>query len=1274
MSIDILLDYIGGLMVKYKFDVKSELSEITANHNFQETCFDSIREGNPLMVDVKLIGIFGDTRQITCLEYILDAVSSADASNYIDSELFENLAHPTINLDQNLCHIPGEDNTVSTCIPKIVDSYIAVSNNGYRLTNPKDPGGNLLLDRQAGQKKASDAMRKIVSKYPRRFQDTSCRAPIGSRKFGDNRDYLTCFEKIMRFGVDVDFIDTTQLPDDFFDVPMCLDNETRGGLVKCYKKIIMEAASTSSSTLFSSNAKTLLYDMIRSKKFEYHLYSAQGTCGNPGCIERLFHPEQTPHGYKVLKTLLDTYSDSDGVLDLVGESSPFSGKKCMVDASSDNNYESCINTVTKSASKLFLSYAISVQENAIELLDHIANQPQFSDKCGSLKLLSLVAPTDGKFFNAGDIYSAYINKLSNVAMSDNQYLEPLRTLECMSDVGGNLHKVGGIDYALELGSPITYQTYANDMNTTDFLAIITKEPCTSIRTGENISCLEKLTKELLVDYSISDTDPVVNPRSVSIINYILDSSDPNAYKYIYPEGETYFTDYLTESLFHAITVKPDVSKSAIGILEHMINRMGVHFAETGKRFKSDTYPRLGRILDIIEEAPRRWGGVSAYSQKFEKPSDVKYFINNCFTRTKEDVNKAIRSGLFEYGKVKSSIDVLSQWFDEYGDSPEIVESVEWVMERTRKQTLMAFFKAFNNLPREKPRPGRGEEKLELTPQIERLFEHVYKKPMVEFFKPSLESRILYDELCFSNPKADNHDFLEEIYDDVSSNSTLQTDTKNIVGVYDVSVGDTGLWGDDHILQYANAISRILYGSSQPIGEPYIIRSENMRPVPVGLIEAVNNVSEFEFIGKRTDNVKGKLGIEVYPKFNRDQFGITDSDNAVVRKFRSGDNTDFTVMLHYRDENGFIIDQNMSQFKMLDALQKLPKKLKTKIQIKYPYLFGQLDAVLAKEAGDEISSEASRKLDTYKLVISNKPTDIIRSSACQGWDTVSCMTIFGGSHNESLRDYLNSGSYIAYLTKNSEYEPQWLARLFMHKCDNCNCVSIQDRLRYYEINRGEGRNYPNWHILYDAVKIALADKGINNISGTRGCEFAWGENVRENIEENGDPRCDEEMDERRSECIGECENDCGSDHRIESYLEDISDEVQGEINDRVADARKEHIDDEGELTISESKWESIIEDIEQEVRENLENNLLDEKITECKDECDNNCDNVNEDFDCYHYLSEAGLLDDEDSEVWTDTDTITRLARGNESYKGILLERTGQTESSMAFVKPVSSMF
>ena len=76
------------------------------------------------------------------------------------------------------------------------------------------------------------------------------------------------------------------------------------------------------------NSKRLLLDMIRSKKLERQLYTTVNLCGSETltCLDALIYPVQNKYGSSIVETLLDTYSDGNGIIDTENELSPFSGK------------------------------------------------------------------------------------------------------------------------------------------------------------------------------------------------------------------------------------------------------------------------------------------------------------------------------------------------------------------------------------------------------------------------------------------------------------------------------------------------------------------------------------------------------------------------------------------------------------------------------------------------------------------------------------------------------------------------------------------------------------------------------------------------------------------------------------------------------------------------------------------------------------------------------------------------------------------------------------
>ena len=1270
------------MVVKYNF--RPKVDAITSKREFHDACFASIQNGDPIMVDVELPGIFGDANQITCMEYILDALSVAQSHNIIDVGIFENLALPSIDLNQNLCHDILDPGTLSTCIPKLVQGYTAISHSGKHLVENN------------GRARLSNSMQTILARYPSLFQRQNCNRTSGvgaDRIYYDSRDYITCFEKVLRDGGDIPFVDPNRMPDGFFDTPMCRNTSPMTDLRLCYKGIVGNALSSGSShdhPYMFANSIALLNSMIRSKKFERVLYEVLDTCDSDfTCLEKiLMHHTPSSQGFKIVKTIVDTYTDSNNIVDTESGASPFSGEKCKIRAYG-NKHHSCLNGAIK-----FIYGNLGTNENGVaatELMDKISANPMFSGTCGILNLMSFISSdyidqiTDRNYNSGNNSNIKYMGKLADKVMYYTT-MEPLSKATCMDRSG---MKTNGVDYALELGIPILYQLYHGGLTVPALLNELRNADCVSMKDGNSMPCLKKLTTELLVEYGEHMDKAVLNEKSARIIEDILDNISSEGSKYVYPEGGTYFTDYLTDGLLHATLVSRKTSARAIVLLERMINQMG-SYVDSGyvPKFTNGGYNRFTKIIDVIDEATTRYPRSYESKQTFGKPSMVRNTLNRSFEHTPEDVIRAMKSGLFDYGKSRNAIDILSEWFDVYNNNEDVKSTIVNTLTKDKAatfRTLGAFFRSYSN--RNKNTVDVKND-VQINPETIRLFEYIYKKPMSEYFEPSKESRMLFDDMCFHTPyrpggdqrrdhPRSDHDFLTDIYDDVEGNSEFLHDPKNINGVYDVTVGNTGMWGTDHIIQYTYAISRLLYGSSDPIGLPYILWDEHMHSIPVGLVEAVNTVSEVVSVGKRVDNIKGKLTIDVSPKITPEF--VRNHPDEVVQTFRSSGN-DFTVNLYYVDENGVALEQNRVLFKMMDVIQGLPKKLKTSLNAKYPFLLGQLDAVTRMEVKDLAAAAAAIKIDTYKMVISNKPVDIIRCSACQDWDADSCMSIFSGSHNEELRDYLDAGSYIAYLTKESEYEPQWLARMFLHNCSNCNCVNIQDRLRIYEIKAGDpGNAHPRWHILYDAVKTALADKGINEKGAPRGCDYLWeesGSGEREDIEENGDSRCNEYMSERVDECEGECEGECESSDKIDEFRDDVSGAVDEEIDDRLSS----EISDDPSLEDDEDRLQEVRDRITDEVQEGFEDDLIGEKISDCKGDCEGNCESVNDDFNCWQYLVDTEEVDDDDEggrEVWTDNDRgdnpgntpVMALKKGSDSYKSILLERTGQTEDSQAFVKP-----
>lgn len=1298
-----------------KYDYTTAIENITNNPPFLNACFDSVRAGNPIMVDVST----DPELSISCLEYILDAVIvSNEKPTRVNLEIFEQLA--TIDLNAKLCHeigVIGNPSVVS-CLPHVMNAYVSATKKG--VMNFSDGRGSKLVDQNAALKRVSNAMRSIVSRYPDLMADRICRPSPGSKVYGDHRDHYTCINKIISMGYNVDFVKAEDFPDRYFNTPLCMGNT--GGAHSCYDRLIQGATTVGteySSTNMLDNYSRLLESMIQSKKYERELFTNSGMCTQrsaiddaANCLEKMIHSNPNHKSAKLHSLLLNAYStgySGQEIIDEVSEFSPFSGKKCLSSSGLDI-FTSCIDKLLQTSMTMRTSGDISATrttawDNVKYIIKH---KPKTSDPCKQLELIKSLI----KSLSSG-VTGAWLDATSRELMSSildsalprkDSTLDELAAITCMSNIGGRDHNVNGVDYALELGSPMTYLMYEYGTGDThiDYVLKRLSEPiCTSIETGSTISCFEKLATELFFEPMLFEpgggTGSGLRKTSEFIADIILERSEFNSSirEAIYPEGKSYFTDYLATSVYDA-TVKTNslTAQFAVGFLENMI----VDMDRSGVQFTEDTYPRLGKIIDII-----------SYRTETAKNMDlstVRQILYDKFEWSEENIRKAINSSAFMWYPTDSDepsniLDILSKWYDKYketalGEEIKYVASngVRAVKARGSDGILPEFYRIYMK---------SASDRTPTTPEINQLFEVVYGKSMAEQFKPSLEARMEYDKQCFgkkfirceSGTRSRDAPGIDHVYKDIPGSSKLKPDDLDIVGVYDVTDGATGMWGSEHIWTYANTMRKILWGSNEVIGKPYMhVREESKwKPVPVGLVDAVNQISMEsppELVGERKRNLRGRLKMRVTPGeadvYHRvDPFDYNKNTIDHVVKLLKRNGGDFVIDLYYVDEEGRVIPEKASRFKLIEAMNKMPGKLKKNLQAKYPVLFGQLSAVIEieKSAPEDITN-----VKRYKMVISNKPTDIIRCSACQAWHCPedSCISIFNGMHNSTLQCYLKGGSYIAYLTNVSEYEPEWRARLLIHKCDNNKkSVAIQNQVRRYDMTiRSGSQVFPNWKILYEAVQVALADKGVNSeFDKQMPCNFTWlkddaGKPRKIEIDDEGRRMCDEEEDRQIDRCIENCYDNCGSSDNYdpEGSLEK---DVESAVDKLIAKELIQYKREGGDYTISDDEIAAISDNIWEDEADDIRSKYIDTRVEDCRSGCGEMCSEyVSGDFDCRDYLEEVGYFENGGNRcrdvAYADHYAIDPLKAGSTTYKSILEERTGQSNDSLLFVKRVKTEF
>ena len=1222
-------------MARYKFP---NVEAVTNNSEFINECFDSIRDGTPLIVETT------EGLQLTCLEYLLDAViDSSSAEVRVRPEIFDQLA--TINLNAHFCHeiLDTLESAPSTsCLPHVINAYVSVAKGGA--TRFSGDGGSKLANQALALNNVRNSMRKIVSSYPDLMAQRVCRPSPKSTLHSSMRDHYTCIDKLLNMGHEVNFIRAEDFPDGYFDQPLCQEGTT-GKAITCFNRLITSGTSIGSSysqTNTFDNCYRLLESIITSKKYDRELFADSGRCSPAGamssaawCLEKLIHPaHRNARSAKLHELLLKTYSvnvDGKETIDEKSEMSPFSGKKCLSSSGLDI-FSNCIGELLKVSIGLKDVHDASLggtDKIAMSNIQYILScTPQSGDPCKQLELINTLLPFPPDLSKTSDDLLKSI--LDNSLPRKESAFDELAAITCMSNVMGIKHKVNGVDYALELGRPMIYLIHEdNNKHIDEVLRKLSKPICTSIKTNDPIPCYEKLATELLVDPLATGGDAILREESRNIVNSILYRGTDSLRDVVYPEGKPYFTDYLIQSIYNTTRVTP-IGSTTMMFLDTILDNM----SKSKIIFKDN----LGLILEILKSG--QW--------KYHITPSTRKILHDRFVWSDDDIMKAVTFDGFwaadSDGGATNSISILSQWYAKYKGNPigDVIlsrvsggiatispdseigndglarcqEERERLEESCEENCFDDCHDANNYDPGDdlddivdkrldvliKKEIGKyiqlsdqekfdvaqgvrddhadrirsdaisslittcqsscGEECSEYvndtfncreylinegyfktkvsdgilpefrriyqelvsanktSPNVEQLFFDAYGKTMEEKFKPSLESRIEFDKECFRNGSkyrsgSKTASGLDFIYNNVAKASELKPDDLGIVGVYDIMDGYTGQWSDDHLWKYAKEMRKVLWGSTEVIGEPYIHRRESDKwmPVPIGLINAVESISRtspLETIGDRKNNVKGRLHIIVTPSVEPQRYPDSHAKDIIALLRTIG--SDFKIVLAYVDERGVTIPDQVIKYKtpegererivpttisfnLIDAIRKMPTKLKKQLQENYPVLFSQLSTIIRME--EELPEEdQDSQIKRYKMVISNKPTDIVRCAGCQEWDRDSCISIFGGFHNSCLQCYLRGDSYIAYLTRASEYEPEWRARILIHKCTNGKSVSIQRVNDYYDVpergSSGSGRSsHPNWYRLYGALRIVLADKGVNtSYKSAASCAHAW----------------------------------------------------------------------------------------------------------------------------------------------------------------------------------------
>lgn len=149
------------------------------------------------------------------------------------------------------------------------------------------------------------------------------------------------------------------------------------------------------------------------------------------------------------------------------------------------------------------------------------------------------------------------------------------------------------------------------------------------------------------------------------------------------------------------------------------------------------------------------------------------------------------------------------------------------------------------------------------------------------------------------------------------------------------------------------------------------------------------------------------------------------------------------------------------------------------------LLQQLNKPLFQYVEQVVTRKPSENPVQLKLIVSNRPNDIMRATTCQRWS--SCFDLGSGAYRNTVHSIIDYNGYVAYLAKD-EYEPTWLARVYLLPCDTTNnegkCIMIQNEVRNYAVDDTYA------FVLYDAVNSVLYNHGFNTDECPERCYPLW----------------------------------------------------------------------------------------------------------------------------------------------------------------------------------------
>jgi hypothetical protein len=1069
-----------------------ELKAILTSAEYIDGCFDSIEDGKPLYFERSTYG--KKPAMVSCLELILEA-ARLDGDGYpLNVTFFDRMEK--FDSSSELCRL-NNDGGKTNCVPNLIEVVGSFKTKTWPIgthAGGRPKKGTTTYTKMS--RKAYNTIVEILAKHPEYYTYDYCRIPRSKDDSKPKKEMENCFELL----VDRDaagYINLDAVGKNFLDEKRC---KYQGADVTCYDYLIRESRQTKVADQF-------LATLVNTGHIDERLYKEGNAWCSPGnsCVDELLNAG----GSMSVKAVIEKFHADES------ENSPFSGEKC---SNPDGTATNCFDlAVTKSVSDMYLNHSSALHDNIDTVAKMMDKSPRYENNL--CRRIDVVSHGCDSATNKAACFSSLSSKIGkNIELmmfggslgTTGASIKKLVSESCIV----NGREITVLDHVVDKMHPL-YVIMANSNRKEALIKLLNDDNCTD-SAGTTMNCLQKIVSDKMI---VQDGDKVVvNNAALGVMNDI-----PNE---VINGTELTMTESAIDMMDEKFSANERGfinSASVVELLYYVVYNDIVSKRKLVSGDKESRFWKMYHMLDVMTQ---------------NKPSDVsKLFYAKSGTGKPLTVELLTRYAL-NGEEVKNIIDnctvlcslqtsdaaeVAAKWVKDFEKDPETTSVLEGFFEKhviaNSGEMADFYYKSIGD-----PRFKNVHSTIKMDKPVVDIMTKILKKR--GGWEPTLKSRMDYDKNSFGSldRQYNTGHFVRRWVDNIEKGSTLQPDPLGITGIYDINSPEKA-WGPERLRRYHSMVNLLFYGTPdedesdyddevtvgtptpRQVGAPYIPNKEKWKDVQKGGLDyAINHNTKPEPIGKRDDNIIGRMYVNLrHPSMDeleneneKGKFkGIPSYDYAVEFEYqiefpqnyylmKPGDPTRATRE-KYEAAQKFVKEKLNKTVGFLNFIKDSPKKILKELQAKYPVLYGQLQAVLDYE-----NKMSETRPDQYKLVISNKPMDILRASANQGWDSSSCLHLPGGSNSQALESYAAFGTYIAYLVRENPYEPKWFARLFMHFCPDNKTVAVQDPNDFYDI---DVKYHPHWDLAHDAVRVILANEGVNSRakvgkSGYVRCHPGW----------------------------------------------------------------------------------------------------------------------------------------------------------------------------------------